>query len=186
MKKRYKDSGMLRDPFGNPLTEKVVESSPEQKKSKQALLRRSKTAEREFARWLTTEDGFDPRYRNLTTSTGRIGQITGIQADILSVHYIGEAKNEKFPLKWLRYWHKIVSKGTEWKKDPILLILPPNRGEVDPRLPALHIITPERHAELLRKEKYYDEHDGDAEARFIQPINPDPVKKMAKEIKDGR
>jgi hypothetical protein len=177
---------MLRDPFGKPLVKTESQSTPEQKKSKRALLRRSKDVEREFARWLTSEDGFDEKYRNLTSSTGRIGQITGIQADILSVHYLGEAKNEKFPLKWLRYWHKIVQKSTEWRKDPILLILPPNRAEVDPKLPALHIITPERHAELLRKEKYYDEHDGDAEAKFLQPINPDPTTKIAKEIKNGR
>ena len=186
MKAGKRDSGMLRDPFGKPLVKQESKSTDEQKKSKRALLRRSKDAEREFARWLTDKDGFDPKYRNLTSSTGRIGQITGIQADILSVHYIGEAKNEKFPLKWLRYWHKIVQKGAEWKKDSILMILPPNRGEVDPRLPALHIITPERHAELLRKEKYYDEHDGDAEAKFIQPINPNPVTKIAKELKNGK
>jgi hypothetical protein len=43
------------------------------------------------------------------------------------------------------------------------MILPPNRAEVDPRLPALHIITPERHAELLRKEKYHDENNKETE-----------------------
>lgn len=184
-KRRYGDSKMLSDAFGNPLTEKVVAKDPERTKAKRALLRRSKSAEREFARWLTERDGRDERLKGLTSSTGRIGHVTGIQADILSKTYLGEAKNEKFPLKWLRYWHKIVQKATEWGKDPILMILPPNRGEVDARLPALHIITPERHEELLRKEKYYDDHDGDAEANFIKPINPDPVKKMAKEIKNG-
>jgi len=156
-KRRYGDSKMLSDSFGKPLTEKEVKPDAERTKSKRALLRRSKTAEREFARWLTERDGRDERLKGLTSSTGRIGHVTGIQADILSKSYLGEAKNEKFPLKWLRYWHKIVQKATEWGKDPILMILPPNRAEVDPRLPALHIITPDRHEELLRKEKAYDE-----------------------------
>jgi hypothetical protein len=96
----------------------------------------------------------------LVTSTGRIGHVTNIQADTLSLHYLGENKNEVIPLKWLRYWDKINKRAAEWGKDPVLVLDPPpdNRNAVNPNLPNLHVITPERHAELLAKERWYEEH----------------------------
>jgi len=123
------------------------------------LLRRSKKSERENARWLQKYDGRDERYKHLTSSTGRIGHVTGLQADMLSLHYLGENKNEVIPVKWLRYWDKIVGRAAEWNKDALMVFDPPpdSRNPVNPRLPNMHIITPERHAELLRKERIADE-----------------------------
>lgn len=85
--------------------------------------------------------------------------MTNLQADMLSLHYLGENKNEIVPKKWLRYWDKINARANEWGKDAVLILDPPreNRGSVNPDLPNLHIITPARHAELLAKEKFYDD-----------------------------
>jgi len=92
----------------------------------------------------------------MTTSTGRIGHITQLEADTLSLHYLGENKNEIVPKKWLLYWKKINDHAVEWGKDALMRFEPSNRALVSPSLPDMHIITPERHAELLRKEQAYD------------------------------
>lgn len=154
---------MLSDAFGNPLLPKkprgvkAVSAEPDELlRARRALLRRAKASERKLAKWQIKHDGPDPKYRGLTTSTGRIGHVTNIQADTLSAHYLGENKNEVVPIKWLRYWQKINDKATEWGKDALLCFEPSNRDLVSVRLPDIHWITPDRHAELLRKEQEYD------------------------------
>lgn len=152
---------MLSDFAGRPLEQPVKATDNEEVARKRALLRRSKRSERDLAKWQQEHDGPDPRYRGLVTSTGRIGHVTNIRADTLSRSYLGENKNEVVPVKWLRYWALICEKATEWGKEPLLRFEPSNRGAVDRKLPDMHMITPERHAELLRKERWYDEHAGD-------------------------
>lgn len=143
------------DPAGKPKKAQAVESV----KAKRALLRRAKRSERDFARWLITNDAPDDRYRNLTSSTGRIGHINQMRADCLSLHFLGENKNEKLPATIGKYWALINEKALEWGKSAILHWEPSNGGDfrvAGKKLPDLYIITGDRLAELLAKEKAYD------------------------------
>jgi hypothetical protein len=155
---------MLSDFAGRPLAPRGVKAasdSPEEvKRAKRALLRRAKRSERDFAKWLILHDGPDPKYKHMTTSTGRIGHINQIRADCLSMTYLGENKNEKVPAKLAGWWQLICEKAIEWGKDPVLRWEAPNASDykvAGKPLPDMHIITAERHAELLLKEKWYDE-----------------------------
>lgn len=87
----------------------------------------------------------------IVSETGRVGHVTALQFDAISLHYAAENKNEKVPATWWAYWKKIVEKSADWGKHPLLRIEPTNDDAT--RLPRLHIITEERHAELLEYER---------------------------------
>jgi hypothetical protein len=124
--------------------------------AKRSLLRRAKRSERDFAKWLLANDAPDPKYKHLTTSTGRIGHIYALRADCLSLHYLGENKNEIVPKKWLEYWALINEKADDFGKVAILRFEPSNKSVVSKTLPDMHVITPTRHAALLEKERLWD------------------------------
>lgn len=168
-------STLLSDPFGRPLVTKgrgprPINNSPEEiRRAKRALLERAKRSERDFATWLVRHNG--PERENASalaiTSTGRIGHITGIQADNVSRSYLGENKNERPPVTLAKYWQKICQRAIDWHKDPVLRWDPPNAADypvAGKPLPDMHIITVERHGELLEKERWYDEHHTEAPA----------------------
>lgn len=141
------------------MTKTTPESPSETVRSKRALLRRAKGSEREFARWLQTHDGPDHKYDHLTTSTGRIGQLTGLQADTVSRSFLGENKQVKVPATLAKWWQLICTKSDEWGKSPILHWEPSNGSlyKVNGRpLPHMYIIDRDRLEELLRKEKIAD------------------------------
>lgn len=144
---------------------KEKSTSATSRKEKLALLRRSKTSEREFARWMVKHDGPDTRMRGLTTSTGRIGHVTGIRADTLSRSFIGENKDMKLSATLARFWKLINEKAAEFGKEPIIHWHPSNSYEhkVNGKpLPDLYIIRQDTLGELLRKARVYDEehHEG--------------------------
>jgi hypothetical protein len=147
-------------------------------------LRRSKDSERRLAKWLMTHDGPDPHMmpgNGIVSPTGRVGHVTSLQFDALSLHYAGENKNEKIgsllwaqwatavrdgvqfvsnklPAELGRYWLKISQKAVDWGKTPLIRIEPTNDDIVfvnGKRISNLHIITEERHAELLGYEKLF-------------------------------
>ena len=125
----------------------------------QRRIKRSKQAERDLGHWLLKHDGKDPRLSGLTTSTGRVGHLTHLQFDVLSKSYAAECKQVKVPAKLFGWWRQIVSIATTQGKDALLYIEPTNTDVQGKkiRVPELHILTAERHAELLRKEKIADE-----------------------------
>jgi len=128
-------------------------------RARKSLTRRWKNVEREFARWLTEHDGKDARLSGLTTSTGRIGDLTHLQADVLSRSFLGEVKNEKAPAKIARYWQKIADRAIDWGKDPILYLKFSDAAKypvVGKPLPAMCVITQDRLQELLDKEGMFD------------------------------
>lgn len=152
---------LISDFAGRPLKPKPERTADEEAlRAKRSLLRRAKRSERDFAKWLIAHDGPDPRYKHMTTSTGRIGHINQIRADCLSMTYLGENKNEKVPKRLAEWWQLICEKAIEWGKEPVLRWEPPNGADykvAGKPLPEMHIISAARHAELLRKER---EHDG--------------------------
>lgn len=122
-------------------------------------LRKAKQAERDSGKWLLEHDGEDHKWSGVASSTGRVGHITQLMFDVISKHYAGEVKNIIVPAKLFGFWVKIVSVAAQHGKDPVLIIVPNNEQKLvgfPKKVPALHIITEERHAELLEKERAYD------------------------------
>lgn len=120
----------------------------------QRQLRRSKESERRLGRWLLEHDGPDPQFLpggGIVTSTGRIGHINELQVDVLSKTYAAENKQMKVPASTWRFWVKIVGRAREMGKEPLLRFEPTN--EEHRNIPILHVISEERHAELLRAER---------------------------------
>lgn len=123
-------------------------------------LRQAKDSERRLAKWLMTHDGPDPVMKpgnGIVSETGRVGHVTALQFDVLSLHYAAENKHEKVPSTWWNYWLKIVQRSVEWSKTPLLRIEPTNEERYvnGKRVPTLHLITEERHQELLEYERLY-------------------------------
>jgi hypothetical protein len=107
-----------------------------------------------------THDGPDPVMKpggGIVSETGRVGHVTALQFDALSLHYAAENKQEKVPASWWNYWLKIVQRAAEWSKNPLIRIEPTNddRRVGGVQIPILHIITEDRHKELLDYEKLY-------------------------------
>lgn len=77
--------------------------------------------------------------------------MTGLQFDTLSRSYAGENKNIKVWAGLWEFWKKNVNKAREQGKEPCIRIEPTNDDAKG--VPIMHIITEERHAELLRYER---------------------------------
>lgn len=119
-------------------------------------LRKAKQAERDSGKWLLDNDGQDPLWKNVASSTGRVGHITQLQFDVVSRNYAGEVKNIIVPARIFGFWVKIVSIASMHAKNPVLIIVPNNEYKqtgFPKKVPAMHIISEDRHAELLTKER---------------------------------
>ncbi len=124
----------------------------------QRRIKRSKQSERDGGHWLQQHDGDDPAWKHVASSTGRVGHITGLQFDMVSLHYTTENKQIKLPARFLQFWLQIVDISVTHGKDALLRIEPTNElVGLRKRAPIMHIITEDRHAELLRKERIADQ-----------------------------
>jgi hypothetical protein len=125
----------------------------------QRRIKRSKQAERNIGHWLQKNDGEDPRWKNIASSAGRVGHLTGLQFDAVSKTYAAESKQIKLPAKLLQFWIQIIDVAIAQGKEPLLYIEPTNVlvGMFRKKSPVWHVITEERHAELLQKERIADE-----------------------------
>lgn len=122
------------------------------------LRRRAKDSERDIAKRMLHADGADPNFRNIASSTGRIGHITGMRVDAVSQHYVTENKNRKMPTWLITAWLLINQKGVDFNKNVLLHIDPPNMPKIFPsqgsskKLDTMAIITQTRHEELIQYE----------------------------------
>ena len=124
-----------------------------------SIARRAKEAERNAGRWMLQFDGPDPMWSKVTSSTGRVGHITGLQFDVASLHYCTESKNILMSLRLQRFWRQIQEIAVTHGKDACLVIKPSNPLPSDKRHKhdaTWHVITQERHSELLEKERIAD------------------------------
>lgn len=132
---------------------------PQQASSAKRLQRRAKDSERGIARRMLEVDGADPLFRNIASSTGRIGFITGMQIDAVSRTYVTENKNRKMPSWLILAWTIINQKANEFGKNALLHVEPPNMPKtylsqgVTHKLSTMAIITQDRHEELIEHEK---------------------------------
>jgi len=117
----------------------------------QRRLQRAKQSERDLGHWLTKFDGPDPRLRGIASSTGRVGHITQMQFDVTSKTYAAENKQVRLNQKWLQWWLQILDVARRERKEALLRIDPTNEVR---NIPEMHIITAERHADLLKMERF--------------------------------
>lgn len=125
------------------------------------LRRRAKDSERGIAKRMVAVDGPDPAFRNIATSTGRIGHISGIRVDAVSKNYVTENKNRKVPTWMIDAWVLINQRGIDFNKNALLHVEPPNmprdiviQGRTV-KLDTMAIITQTRHEELIRTERAF-------------------------------
>lgn len=122
---------------------------------------RSKKSEREIARQMLEVDGPDPAFKNIASSTGRIGHITGMRVDAISKNYVTENKNRKLPVWLIKAWILINQRGQDFQKNILLHIEPPNMPREVPinggtlKLDTMAVITQNRHEELIRYERAF-------------------------------
>lgn len=123
------------------------------------LRRRAKDSERGIARRMQDVDGPDPAFRNIASSTGRIGHITGMRIDAISRSYVTENKNRKMPSWLIAAWVLINQRAVDFNKNALLHVDPPNMPKEfviqggKRKLDTLAIISQTRHEELIHNEK---------------------------------
>ena len=125
---------------------------------------KGKRFERRTGEFLLNCDGECPNWGGMTTDSGRTGQLSDLQVDVLSASYAGECKNGKAVSKKIFDWfEQIADRSEEHDKEPLLAVKKDGRKYKDN---ILHIITPDRHAELLEKERKWEErNNGQPEKR---------------------
>ncbi len=130
------------------------------------LLRRSKDSERHLGKWIIEHDGPDPAFmpgNGIVSTTGRVGHVNALQYDVHSRSYAGENENIKLNAQWLKWWIQIVSRAVDQRKEPLLVLDPSNKPSTFThngfryKIPTIHMMTEQRHAELLRCERIVGE-----------------------------
>lgn len=127
--------------------------------SQKGLARRAKNSERNIARRMQEVDGPDPIYKNVTSSTGRVGHITGMQIDAVTLNHVIENKNRTLPA-WLNTaWIQILQRAADFNKHALLHIEPSNIAKEYPingvkrRTDNMAIVTQTRYESLIITEK---------------------------------
>lgn len=123
-----------------------------------------KNDERTVSRWFQENDGINSLFRRISTSSGRLGHLTHLQFDSASKSYAIEVKRRESAPAWLSgAWSQVNQVAAEQRLRPVLVIVLPEQTYIvdgkNKRVPAMHIITPERHAHLLACEKRCEELD---------------------------
>ncbi len=110
-------------------------------------------AERKACRWaLENTSGLHPEVKDIATSTGRVGNYANLEIDGVFKEYSLESKSRKKLPKWLVHGlvDQAIKASKKFKNSPLLVLrssgLPTNYR-------TWHMITPERHAELLECER---------------------------------
>lgn len=143
--------------------------------SQSTVRRRWKRRERQTASEMQKADGPDPAFRNIASSTGKVGHLTGLRFDAVSRTYATEDKNRPLPAWIINAWVLILQKSTELKKNALLHITPPNlpktfkvNGEVF-KSGTMAVITQEHHLELVKEVRILNELEQiiDNDVRYI-------------------
>lgn len=125
--------------------------------SQKTVRLRWKRRERQTAKEMQQADGPDPAFKNIASSTGKVGHLTGLRFDAVSRTYTTEDKNRPLPLWLINAWILILQKSTELKKNALLHITPPNlpvsykvNGESF-KSGTMAVITQAHHLELVKE-----------------------------------
>jgi len=112
-----------------------------------------KRAERNACRWALEHcSGLHEAVKEIATKTGRVGNYTNLEIDGEFVEYSLESKSCKRLPEWLRYGivDQALPAAKRFKNHPLVVVYSKTLP-VDYRV--WHLITPDRHAELLRCEQ---------------------------------
>lgn len=82
---------------------------------------KGRSFEQEIGKMLLDKDGECDKFSEMTTSTGRLGQQTNLQIDLVSDSFAVECKRrDSFP-NWLQEaWNQIVERADDNDKKPLL------------------------------------------------------------------
>jgi len=144
------------------MKEQPTVEKPRATPSQKSLMRRSKNSERNIARRMKDIDGEDPAWSKISSSTGRVGHLTGLQFDAISRRYVIENKNRLLPLWLIKAWVQILQKGADFDKHALLHLEPPNLPREFPvngtkrKTDTMALIQQTRHEDLIRKEQKLD------------------------------
>jgi len=123
------------------------------KKQGPANKRAGNRAERAACRWaLEHTSGLHEAVKEIATSTGRVGNYTSLEIDGVFKEYSLESKSCKNLPQWLVYGivEQAVAASKRFKNHPLVVVYSKTLP-VDYRV--WHMITPKRHAELLKCEQ---------------------------------
>ncbi len=136
---------------------------PRENVTQKSIRRRAIGSERESVRGMQDADGPDPFYKNITSSTGRVGHITNMQVDGITRSYVIENKNRSLPIWINKAWIQILQKAADFNKHALLHIEPSNIireypvNGVKKKTDTMAIIAQSRHLSLIRSEKTLQE-----------------------------
>lgn len=140
-----------------------LKTKPRATPSQKSLMRRSKGSERDISKRMVAADGPDPAFKNIASSTGRVGFITNMRIDAVSKNYVIENKNRVLPKWQVDAWVLINQRAIDFDKHALLHLDPPNVPRTMPingqqkKLDSMAVITQTRHEELIQKERELEE-----------------------------
>lgn len=155
--------GNLRQLFRPARGARAISDAPDEvARARRSLRRRWQRSERKLRDWLNEHNGPDTN-TGWSRVRGHIGPVSQFQFDQVSRTYAAEGKNVKMPVTLIRWWQQVCQVADDWSKAPMIRWEPtpedarkyPVKGRP---LPIMHCIAEDRHAELLDKERWYDEH----------------------------
>ncbi len=106
-------------------------------------------AERKACRWaLENTSGLHREVKDIATSTGRVGNYANLEIDGVFEEYSLESKSRKKLPKWLVHGlvDQAIKASKKFKNNPLLVL---RSSGLPNHYRTWHMITPERHAELL-------------------------------------
>jgi hypothetical protein len=129
------------------------DKSKHQKERAKNNKRTGNQAERKACKWaLEYTSGLHPEVKDIATTTGRVGNYANLEIDGVFTEYSLESKSRKKLPKWLVHGlvDQAVKASKKFHNNPLLVL----RSSGLPKgYRVWHLITPERHAELMECER---------------------------------
>jgi len=121
---------------------------------------KGKKYERQACKWgLEHAGGVHPLVKQIASSTGRVGHYTDLQIDGVFEKYSLECKEKINLPKWfLKGVEQAFNAVKTYQNQPLIVLYNPSNGgkKTEADRDCLHIISKERHEELLKYEKEYN------------------------------
>lgn len=151
----------------NPLEKAVTEKGAEKGPGKKRRSKTWRTREQESGVWLGKHAGedTDPVFSRLKSNLNRVGFINSLGYDLTSEVYVGEVKERSSLPSWLwQAWLQVNQAALGRKKHAVLFLHAKNvdktysfEGKKYPVPNPIHLISQQRHEQLLEKERRLEE-----------------------------
>jgi len=98
-----------------------VSKKKHKKYAKSTLRKYWKDSERDLGTFMLNHDEPDPKFAPALSSRGRIGHITGLEMDTVTMNWVGENKQVESMPKWLiKAILKIMQRAKDYDRFPLL------------------------------------------------------------------